>query len=57
VRDWFDGLSQEARAGLLSRTSMGRAGEPAEIASAIVFLVSAEASFVSGTAIDVTGAA
>lgn len=57
VRDWFDGLSQEARAGLLSRTSMGRAGEPAEIASAIVFLASAEASFVSGTAIDVTGAA
>jgi NAD(P)-dependent dehydrogenase (short-subunit alcohol dehydrogenase family) len=36
---------------------MGRAGEPAEIASAIVFLASAEASFVSGTAIDVTGAA
>jgi NAD(P)-dependent dehydrogenase (short-subunit alcohol dehydrogenase family) len=36
---------------------MGRAGEPAEIANAIVFLASAEASFVSGTAIEVSGAA
>ena len=57
VRDWFDGLPAEAQTALLARTSMGRAGEPAEIASAIVFLASAEASFVSGTAIDVTGAA
>jgi 3-oxoacyl-[acyl-carrier protein] reductase len=57
VRDWFDGLPAEAKSALLARTSMGRAGEPAEIANAIVFLASAEASFVSGTAIDVSGAA
>ncbi|MSP97690.1 MAG: SDR family oxidoreductase [Betaproteobacteria bacterium] len=56
VRDWFDALPQEAKAGLVSRTSMGRVGEPVEIANAIVFLASAEASFVSGTAIDITGA-
>jgi NAD(P)-dependent dehydrogenase (short-subunit alcohol dehydrogenase family) len=57
VRDWFDGLPAEAKSALLARTSMGRAGEPAEIANAIVFLASAEASFVSGTAIEVSGAA
>jgi NAD(P)-dependent dehydrogenase (short-subunit alcohol dehydrogenase family) len=57
VRDWFDRLPADAKTALLSRTSMGRAGEPAEIANAIVFLASAEASFVSGTAIEVSGAA
>ena len=57
VRDWFDNLPADARTALIGRTSMGRAGEPAEIASAIVFLASAEASFVSGTALEVSGAA
>jgi 3-oxoacyl-[acyl-carrier protein] reductase len=57
VRDWFDNLPADARTALIGRTSMGRAGEPAEIASAIAFLASAEASFVSGTALEVSGAA
>jgi len=57
VRNWFDNLPAEARTALLGRTSMGRAGEPAEVANAIVFLASAEASFVSGTAFEVSGAA
>jgi NAD(P)-dependent dehydrogenase (short-subunit alcohol dehydrogenase family) len=56
VRDWFDGLPAEAKSALVARTSMGRAGEPGEIAAAILFLASEEASFVSGAAIDVTGA-
>lgn len=56
VRQWFDGLSAEVRAALVSRSSMGRAGQAVEIANAIVFLASSEASFVSGAAIDVTGA-
>ena len=56
VRDWFDRLPAEAKSALVSRTSMGRAGEPHEIAAAILFLASEEASFVSGAAIDVTGA-
>jgi 3-oxoacyl-[acyl-carrier protein] reductase len=57
VRDWFDRLPEEARNALVSRTPMGRAGEPGEVAQAIAFLASAEASFVSGAALDVTGAA
>jgi NAD(P)-dependent dehydrogenase (short-subunit alcohol dehydrogenase family) len=56
VRAWFDSLPQEAQAALVSRTSMGRAGEPGEIAAAILFLASEDSSFVSGAAIDVTGA-
>ena len=57
VRNWFDALPAEAQKALVGRTSMGRAGEPAEVANAIVFLASAEASFVSGTAFEVSGAA
>ena len=56
VRDWYEGLGAEARAALVSRTSMGRAGQAGEIAAAILFLASEESSFVSGAAIDVTGA-
>lgn len=56
VRDWFERLPPEAKNALLARTAMGRAGEPGEVAAAIVFLASEEASFVSGAAIDVTGA-
>lgn len=56
VHDWFESLSPEARAALIARTSMGRAGQAGEIANAILFLASEESSFVSGAAIDVTGA-
>jgi 3-oxoacyl-[acyl-carrier protein] reductase len=56
VREWFDRLPAEAKSALVARTAMGRAGEPGEIAAAILFLASEDASFVSGAAIDVTGA-
>jgi NAD(P)-dependent dehydrogenase (short-subunit alcohol dehydrogenase family) len=56
VRDWFDQLPKEGQAAMLARTSMGRAGEAGEIASAILFLASEEAGFVSGTTVDVNGA-
>ena len=34
---------------------MGRGGQPEEVARAILWLASAEASYVTGTFIDVTG--
>jgi NAD(P)-dependent dehydrogenase (short-subunit alcohol dehydrogenase family) len=34
---------------------MGRAGEPEEVAAAIVWLLTAQASFVTGAILDVTG--
>ncbi|HZM34061.1 MAG TPA: SDR family NAD(P)-dependent oxidoreductase [Burkholderiales bacterium] len=57
VRQWFDSLGAEAQQALVSRTSMGRAGAAPEVAAAILFLASEEAGFVSGAALDVTGAA
>lgn len=56
VRNWFDRLSDEEQRALLSRNAMGRAGDPAELAAAILFLASEENSYVSGTAINVHGA-
>ena len=37
------------------QTPIGRAGQPAELAPAYVFLASAEASYVSGAVVPVTG--
>jgi len=56
VRNWFDRLSEGEQRALLSRNAMGRAGDPAELAAAILFLASEENSYVSGTAINVHGA-
>jgi len=55
VRDWFDRLPAEAQGALVSRTSMGRAGEPGEIAAAILFLASDESSFITGHALVIDG--
>lgn len=56
VRSWFDGLPPEGQKALLARSEIGRAGDPAELASVVTFLSSDECSFVSGAAIDVNGA-
>jgi NAD(P)-dependent dehydrogenase (short-subunit alcohol dehydrogenase family) len=47
--------SEEARLRRLAKYPIGRLGEPEEIAEAIVFLVSDEASFVTGAAFAVDG--
>jgi NAD(P)-dependent dehydrogenase (short-subunit alcohol dehydrogenase family) len=57
VRDWYDSLPEAAKTALTSRNPSGRAGTAAEVASAVLYLASDEASFVSGVALDVAGAA
>jgi glucose 1-dehydrogenase len=45
----------EARTRILSRTPLGRIGEPAEIAAVTAFLLSADASYVTGQTIYADG--
>jgi NAD(P)-dependent dehydrogenase (short-subunit alcohol dehydrogenase family) len=44
-----------ARAGVEASIPMGRFGKPEEIAHAVVWLMSKEASFVSGAHLDLSG--
>ena len=44
-----------AEARILSRTPLGRCGEPAEIAAVAVFLASAESSYITGQTIYADG--
>jgi NAD(P)-dependent dehydrogenase (short-subunit alcohol dehydrogenase family) len=52
--DRFTG-NAERKAGLVSTVPLGRVGEPEEIANAIVFLCSDQASFISGHVLSVDG--
>jgi len=47
--------NKEALSKLLDRIPIGRMGEPQEVASAVLYLVSEEASFTTGAVIDVNG--
>ena len=47
--------SEEARQKILSRTPMGRLGEPAEVAEAVAWLASDAASYITGEIITVDG--
>ncbi|MFG1706721.1 SDR family NAD(P)-dependent oxidoreductase [Nonomuraea sp. M3C6] len=51
----LDRLSPEARDYLISLTTVGRLGEPREVAGTVLFLASADAGFVSGTELFVSG--
>jgi 3-oxoacyl-[acyl-carrier protein] reductase len=51
-----DGLTPERRSTMEQMTPLGRFGTPEEVASVVVFLASAPASFVSGATINVSGA-
>ncbi len=49
------GMNAKYKADLIAGTPLGRSADPSEIAAAIAFLASDDASFVTGTALEVTG--
>lgn len=55
VNDRFQELSEQAKETLTGNVPLGRAGEPQEVARAVSFLASDEASFTTGTVLEVTG--
>ena len=50
-----DKLNDEQRARILAAVPLGRMGTPHEIAAAVLYLVSVEASYVTGATLDING--
>jgi 3-oxoacyl-[acyl-carrier protein] reductase len=59
VREWSSAFPDRApgdlRAQLVTSIPLGRAGDPRDIANAVLFLASAEASHITGTVLEVDG--
>ncbi len=55
VTDMTDALSEEIQKAIASRIPLGHVGEPADIANAVAFLASAEASYITGQVLCVDG--
>jgi len=53
--DMTRALSEEQRTALLGQIPMGRLGSPADVAAAVVFLVSPQASYITGETLHVNG--
>jgi 3-oxoacyl-[acyl-carrier protein] reductase len=49
------GFSEEQRSALLQRIPLGRIGQPADVAAAVVFLASDEAGWITGATLHVNG--
>lgn len=54
---WGDESAEERKAVLRQRTALGRIGEPSDVAAAVSFLISDDASFVTGAVLLVDGGA
>lgn len=48
-------LGERLKQGMVNQTVMGRSGEPEEVAAAIAFLASSDASYVTGQTLNVSG--
>jgi 3-oxoacyl-[acyl-carrier protein] reductase len=55
MTDWLAGAGESVRQDVTAATPLGRWGTPADVASAVVFLASPEASFITGETILVGG--
>jgi 3-oxoacyl-[acyl-carrier protein] reductase len=50
-----DKLNEDQKAGIMGQIPAGRMGDPADIASAVVYLASTEAGYVTGATLHVNG--
>jgi 3-oxoacyl-[acyl-carrier protein] reductase len=53
--DMTRALNEEQRSALLAQVPMGRLGAPADVAAAVLFLISAPASYITGETLHVNG--